>query len=368
MKKFTILIVVFFALAVHSQSGDFYYTFNNKKSYLNKVPDKFLVEFPYGITNNIGYPGSKINENTYVVTSLGNLSDYSSNYYVNPVYTTTDGLELKYRNEILLKFKNTVSTAQKTELIDKYELKLKKHTKVYEMYIAKSDALPLSRVIYLSGLVEFCTPDFLAKLEPLDIIPGDEFFSRQWYLHNTGQGSNDGHSTTVDADIDAPEAWEITLGSADVTVAVIDEGVTNDHPDLPNERQVIVPGSNFSVGYDLPNDLNDPSPTFADGKPHNHGNGCAGIIAASHNHEGIAGIAPKCNIMPVKISYKQDFPASSLADAIIFAADNGADIISCSWGYASTDPYLHPVMVSAIQYATGLDRILTVSAGNSAVW
>ncbi len=91
--------------------------------------------------------------------------------------------------------------------------------------------------------------------------------------HNVGQEFNDGHTGTTDADIDAPEAWNITRGNEDIIIAVLDEGVTPDHPDLPNARQLRLNGSNFAAPYDQSNP-NDPSP-IGNG---NHGNACAGVF------------------------------------------------------------------------------------------
>lgn len=107
----------------------------------------------------------------------------------------------------------------------------------------------------------------------------------------------------------------------------------------------------------------------------NHGNACAGIIGAAHNNgEGIAGIAPNCKILPIKISSTS---ASDWYDAIIFAKNN-ADVISCSsgipdrQGILSTDPNLHPIVVDAIRLATTSGRrgskgsVLAFAASNSA--
>ncbi|MGM0666081.1 MAG: S8 family peptidase, partial [Bacteroidota bacterium] len=172
--------------------------------------------------------------------------------------------------------------------------------------------------------------------------------------HNTGQTFNDGHSGTNDADIDAPEAWEICTGSNNIVIAVLDQGVTSNHPDLPNTRQVRLSGSDFTGNDD------NPSPVGNE----NHGNACAGVIAATmNNNEGIAGIAPNCKIMPIRMT---GVVPSIVADAIEFAVDNGADILTNSWGYNSSDPNLHPVIVAAIQYAINNNCVVIFAAGNSA--
>ena len=177
-------------------------------------------------------------------------------------------------------------------------------------------------------------------------------------IHHDGQ-----HTGTIGADIKAVEAWPISMGSSSVVVAVIDEGVTSNHTDLPNTRQVRLNGSNFSTS--VPG--NDPSPA-GNG---NHGNACAGIIAATRNNsQGIAGIAPNCKILPIKILN----PAASdanIANAINFAKNNGAQIMSNSWGYGTSDPNYIPAIVTAISDAVtngrgGLGCVMAFAATNTA--
>src|SRR4029450_3021381 len=80
--------------------------------------------------------------------------------------------------------------------------------------------------------VAYAEPNFI--LHEADVFPNDQFFSRLWGLHNTGQNVNF-TAGTPDADIDAPEAWSVSTGSSNVVVAVIDTGVDMAHLDLaPN--------------------------------------------------------------------------------------------------------------------------------------
>jgi serine protease len=102
-------------------------------------------------------------------------------------------------------------------------------------------------------------------------------------------------------------------------------------------------------------------------KGHNHGNACAGIVAATQdNNEGITGVAPLCKIMPVKIPLGYTVPVNLFADAIDFANTNGADIISNSWSYNSSNPNLIPAIVSAINNAINNNKLVVFSAGNTA--
>ena len=74
----------------------------------------------------------------------------------------------------------------------------------------------------------------------------------------SGQEINDDHFRAIDADIDAPEAWNITIGNSNIVIAVIDQGVTSNHPDLPNSRQVKLRSSDF-IGTGV-SSINDTSP------------------------------------------------------------------------------------------------------------
>ena len=130
--------------------------------------------------------------------------------------------------------------------------------------------------------VAYAEPDYTAFAVD---DPPDPFFGKQWGLNNVGQ-DYDGRSGTVDADIDAPEAWEITTGSADVIVAILDSGIDQDHPDLYGKL----------VGnYDFTG-----SSTVDDN--HGHGTHVAGIAAAvTNNGEGVAGIGYDSSLLNVKV-------------------------------------------------------------------
>ncbi len=144
-------------------------------------------------------------------------------------------------------------------------------------------------------------------------------------------------------------AWDIQLGDPNsVLVAVIDTGVDYNHPDLVNQY--------ISGGYDYVNDDTDPM------DDHSHGTHCAGIIAATINNSiGIAGVA-NVSIIAYKVfdsgGYGSDYDAAS---AIINATNLGADVLSNSYGFPSSNP----VLADAIAYAATNDVVVVVSAGNS---
>ncbi|MEO1653176.1 MAG: S8 family serine peptidase, partial [Bacteroidota bacterium] len=166
----------------------------------------------------------------------------------------------------------------------------------------------------------------------------------------------DGFAGSNDADCNAPQAWDISLGSSSITVAVIDDGV-EDHEDLGNVLSGYTPLTN---GDGSPN---------ASGA---HGQSCAGIIAALHNGIGVAGLAPNVNILPVNIfaGDETNFETTQdLANAIRWAVDNGADVLSNSWGYPNSCGAQASNINSALQYAItngrgGLGAIVVFSSGN----
>lgn len=364
-----IFISLFFVLQFVSAQTDFYYTFNNNMISIVNNPNKKVLLFENGyVTNTMipgEVPGEMLTSNSFLITGNKNLSTYSD-YKIIPTYLTSENLEMYYTNEIVLKYKSDITQYQKNNIVSSYGIVLVKSTPSYDLFKTNGDPLQVSKILYQTGNFEFCTPNFIAKTELYDHIPNDQYFSQQWYLHNTGQGTNDGKSTTVDADIDAPEAWDITKGSPNVIVAIIDEGVSSNHTDLPNSRQMRLNGSNFAYQYDGTNNPNDPSPTISSTAGNNHGNSCAGLVGATQdNNEGISGVAPLCKIMPIKIPFGS-VPANVYADAINFAVTNNADILSNSWGYGSSNPNLQPVIVSAINNAISNNKLVVFAAGNTA--
>ena len=120
--------------------------------------------------------------------------------------------------------------------------------------------------------VRYAEPNWIRHADAT--TPNDPLFGQLWGLHNTGQAVNGGAAGTADADIDAPEAWDLNRGSASTVVAVVDSGVAYDHPDLapniwinPGEvagNGVDDDGNGFVDdvrGWDFADDDNDPGTT-----------------------------------------------------------------------------------------------------------
>jgi subtilisin family serine protease len=142
--------------------------------------------------------------------------------------------------------------------------------------------------------------------------------------------------------VGAATAWPISRG-AGVTVAVLDTGVAP-HEDLPP----LLPGKSF---------------TGAGSDPNGHGTHVAGIIAAiANNQKGVAGLAPGVSILPVQVLDADGFgDHANIANGIIWATDNGADVINLSLGGEESSDALR----AAVEYAHSRGVVLVAAAGNS---
>jgi hypothetical protein len=299
--------------------------------------------------------GYKYFTNYYILTGTEEISETYSNYNLSKAYV--NGKDTIFESdEIVLQFKEAIIEAQKISLENQFNLTYITGNDVYERYAAV-DATIQAAAIYETGLVKFAHPNFFVRATPAH-QPNDLYFNKQWYLHNTGPSQiiNDGLGGTLDADMDVVEAWDITKGDSNIVSAIIDWGVTSDHPDLPNSRQVRLPGGNLTAKYDTLLDPDDLSPSF-----HAHGDNCAGIIGATQdNLMGISGIAPLTKIMPIKIGFAM--PITLLSDVISFADSNNAHIMSLSFTWGSL-PYA--AVESAIELASKNDRLIFAGLGNN---
>jgi PKD repeat protein len=155
--------------------------------------------------------------------------------------------------------------------------------------------------------------------------PNDPMYSTQWHYHNTGQQGG-----TPDADIDLPEAWDIEKGNTGVIVAIIDDGIQFNHPDLTANMWSGI-GYNFVTG----------SSTI---QPGNHGTHVAGTVSAVNNNGvGVAGVAGGSGSgNGARLMSCQVFTSTNQGGfhiAPVYAADNGAAISQNSWGYSIPGVY-----------------------------
>jgi serine protease len=159
----------------------------------------------------------------------------------------------------------------------------------------------------------------------------------------------------ADQQVNAPEAWDTTFGDSGVTVAVVDQGIKYDHPDLDGNMD----GSVSNSGYDFVDDDGDPYPdSMAD---EYHGTHVGGIAAAEiDNGEGVTGIGNSSVLSGRALSEEGSGSTADIADAVTWAADQGADVVNLSLGgggYTDT-------MKNAVSYATDNGALVVAAAGN----
>ena len=195
-------------------------------------------------------------------------------------------------------------------------------------------------------------------------VPNDPLFKDLWGLHNTGQ------SGVADTDIDAPEAWESSVGGPyTMTVAVIDTGIDYTHEDLVSNMWVNpgeIPGNGIDDdgngyvddihGYDFCNGDADPM------DDHDHGTHCAGTIgAAGDNGLGVAGVCWNVKIMALKfISAADEGYTDDAISCIEYAVQMGARVLSNSWGGSGYEQALK----DAIDAAGAANALFIAAAGN----
>ena len=189
---------------------------------------------------------------------------------------------------------------------------------------------------------EVGTYEYDAGGPPRSAFPSDPLFPRQWGLDQ----------------VKARGAWEQGARGRRAVIAVIDSGVDFRHPDL---RRKLLRGLDLAKLCPRPQD------------EYGHGTAVAGIAAAkTNNRVGIAGVAPRARIMPIRISQGEAGLVDTrlfierAAKAISYAADRGADVINMSFG-SEVFSLLAPEIVAAMQYAADRGVVLVAAAGNESL-
>lgn len=284
-----------------------------------------------------------------------------------------------YKNdEILVKFKSSVSKSSKLKINQKINAKLTKRfkrIKVEQIKLPKDISVEEAIKFYENKKeVEYAEPNYKRTLQA---TPNDTSFNSLWGLHNTGQTGG-----TADADIDAPEAWNLSTGSNDVVVAVFDTGVDYTHPDLApnmwtNTNENPSDGlDNDSNGY--VNDLygvNTAYSGYQSGNPMDideHGTHVAGTIGAKGNNaEGVTGVNWTVKIMAINIfKFEAGYSDPVTYDSDIIEGINyilemksrGANVVATNNSYGGSEFGLS--MHTAINNLKNSNILFIAAAGN----
>lgn len=299
--------------------------------------------------------------------------------------STNQGSTEKYKDgEFIIKFKEGISSQILNDVnVAKKELNEKTASFGAEVLSVKNLGDTGSKLAKYKGIkdpaelakalkskygnsIEYVEPNYILKASDIKAswVPSDTYYSSLWGLKNTGQYIS-GQYGVSGIDIKAEKAWDITKGSSNIVVAVIDSGVDYTHPDLKNnmwKNTKEIPNNYIDDdknGY--VDDVNGWDFYWSDNDPmddNRHGTHVAGTIAASGNYTGVVGVAPNVKIMPLKfLNSTGNGYLSDAVMAISYANKMGAKISNNSWGgsgYSST-------LYSAIQNYSGL---FVAAAGN----
>ena len=402
MKKFYLLeLLLFVCMAVLNAQTPYYYYYEGKKQYL-ELDTKYLFISVSAKDTVVSFASEEVDQTPFQVdisvekqtrtnhkrfyTKLSFADNLSEREYmakmseiknsgndiiVSPYFKDGIGLsnffyvQLKSLSDtILLK-----QEAEKENMVVVYQNKFMPLWYVVSVTAhSRYNAMQAASYFYETGLFQCAEPDLMLKWEPVfelnsdwisdsysdfrsdSVCANDSLFHKQWNLKNEGYG------------IKACDAWQLSTG-AEVFVALLDEGVKLDHPDLEANTHLV-------NSYDVE------SASLPQVGASGHGTACAGILCSvRNNNEGIAGVAPDSKLMSV--SYKKrdnDVPLEleKTADGINWAWDIGkADVISISRSHNNTSPPLSwqvieaPIHAAVTQGRNGLGTIVVFSSGNA---
>ena len=280
---------------------------------------------------------------------------------------------------VTVKFRDDVSVADRGRFLDSRAVQKLRANRRGAMDItvpAGMSAVEFVALLQSEGVLEYAEVNTIGRYE--QVIPNDTRFNELWGLNNTGQTGG-----TSDADIDAPEAWELTTGSPDVVVAVLDSGTEYDHEDLACNIWVN-PGEDWDgdrvvwdtddlngadddgngfvddlVGWDFDDGDNDPRGSYY------HGTHVAGIVAAcGDNSRGVIGVAggmgTGAGVRLMVLNVGDSAPNGAvLDDAIDYAVANGARVITMSLSVGDSTE-----ITAALSAAFGAGLFINNASGN----
>ncbi|MBK8489980.1 MAG: S8 family serine peptidase [Saprospirales bacterium] len=263
--------------------------------------------------------------------------------------------------EILIEFQEETDESEQQLVLDEFYLEMVERRTDYQI-IAKVTAkspnpFKVAQFLQKISLVKLAEPDLDTPLDHYDFRPpNDTLLAHQWHLRNTGRIVDTNYPTKWGADAKVIDAWARmgNMGSSEVVVAIVDNGFDLSHPDLAGK--IYKPYDFWTRSSQLY--TNDPR--FAHGTP------CASLALASSNGTGIVGVAPNAKFMPVSGT---SFSWRATEEIFDYCTQNGADIISCSWGTIDQANSLNSLKEQAITKAAKQGRngkgcIILFAVGN----
>ena len=221
------------------------------------------------------------------------------------------GEPVVYTENFFVKFLPEVSNAKCKAILKEFDLAIKRELdyapNAYFVGAPENTGrkvFDIAAALLRKPEVQLCHPELVRRMRTRQAFPD------QWHLKKTSVAG-----VTIDAHASVEAAWSLTEGQG-VTIAIIDDGVDIDHEEFAGAGKVVAP-------RDVTRRSNDPRP----GNRDNHGTACAGVACADGQH-GASGVAPRARLMPIRLA--SGLGSQQEADAFLWAAQNGADVISCS--------------------------------------
>ena len=338
MKTYILLLSLFLPMFLMGQTTDEYYYYYNgkriplelnrdyvsissKKVEVSNLPNNVSVQGRPALSEEGNYLreiriGENITEKTYMdrISLLEKDRDIIS---ILPYFKTKNNDKIGVSNYFFVKLKKDSDEDLLYSFAKSHKCIVVNKNKFMPLWYTLSTtkesfytSLKIANIFYESNYFEEAEPDLMLD----NLILGDNTFENtQWGLDNTGQ-----YGKQKGIDIKAKQAWRISRGK-DVKVAVLDQGIELNHPDLKENLS--------SLSYDTEKGV---SPSVLLGE---HGTACAGIIGAVDNEIGVIGVAPESKLISISNILRMTLKIKEkLADGINWAWQNGADVISNSWG------------------------------------
>jgi subtilisin family serine protease len=272
------------------------------------------------------------------------------------------GAPVLYTENLFVKLDDDVAASRARKLIKDHRLEIKQELDYARngFFVGAKEGVGqkvfgLAEKLLGDPSVELCQPELVRRLRPRAAFP------QQWHLKKATVSGN-----SIDAHASVEAAWALTQGEGTV-IAVIDDGVDLEHEEFSSPNKIVAP-------RDATRQSDNPRPVGSD----RHGQACAGVACADGRF-GASGVAPRARLMPIRLA--SGLGSQREADAFFWAAEHGADVISCSWGpedgtWFDPDDPLHDEVVPiadstrlAIDWAVGNGRggkgcVVVFAAGN----
>jgi subtilisin family serine protease len=326
------------------------------------------------VSNDVKSKESTAKNGTGVISTAdptANVTAVTTAQQLNGTMVSKDMKKSNKKSSIIVKYKD-INKAENSK--NKFTTKKPKSkiTSKKAMKSFKMEALEISSDDDISDIINdlqsdpnvvYAQPDYVLDTY---LIPSDVRYSEQWGFSNNGQAVN-GQAGTPGIDIDIENAWNLTTGSNEVTIGIVDTGVDLSHPEISgniyvNEKEQLDGVDNDGNGYidDVTgfDFVNKDRSVFDSASKDRHATHIAGIIASGMNNGGIAGVSPNVKILPLKFIDGNSGYTSDAISAIEYGISMGVSIFNCSWGGSQQNQALKDIMENS-------NALFICAAGNA---